>query len=183
MKNQPPLSRIACAACGAGVVLSSGATTVVCTFCGNQQLVHPSIPVAHQVGQIGDSVGNVDRSTARLAAEMALPRLQLERQQCQARYDYLHVRQGDPALPWYVLTLVGSVAVSLFLAVTFSRIHELLGVVVFIVAMGAGIYLLVRVRRHFKRIGRTPDPELVALLAQLKSLDERIADNYRIANS
>jgi hypothetical protein len=172
-----------CAACGAGVRVAPGATSAVCAFCGNQQLVHPSIPVAHQVGQIGESVGNVDRSTAKLAAELALPRLQAEREQCQARYDYLKARESDPALPWYVVTVIGSLGVGAIVAVLFSWIHEGLGVVMFFVATVAGLSQIVRVRRHFERVGRKPNPELVAARARLKSLDKRIVENYRVADS
>ena len=183
MEQPLPLSNLKCAACGAGVSVAPGSATAVCAFCGNHQLVHPSIPVAHQVGQIGNSVGNVDRSTARLAAEMALPRLYAERQQCQAYYNQLFGRRHSTITQWDAMILIGTIVLSGILMLVFMLVHPLLGVLVLLAGMGAGFYLLSRVKQHYRRVGTPVDPEMKAVLAHMQALDARIAENYRTANS
>ena len=183
MEQPQPLSNLKCAACGAGVNVAPGSATAVCAFCGNHQLVHPSIPAAHQVGQIGNSVGNVDRSTARLAAEMALPRLYGERQQCQAYYNQLYGRRHATMTQWDAPILIGTIVASVVLAALFLLVHKLLALLVLFAGLGAGFYLLYRVKQHYGRVGTKVDPELMAILARVQMLDARIAENYRIANS
>lgn len=187
------LRRIECTSCGAPIEIAPSSVAVRCDHCGSHQAVNPEISTAHHVEQIDRSVGNVDRATARLAAEIALPRLHAERVQADQLCASLELKQRQRKTNEQLGVFGPVVLVSIFLPLGVGFVAEQLGVardvvsgivlVGFLVMGVLGSYVGRNVLRNVSREGSEQSAELDAARERLRAIDRRIAENYELANS
>lgn len=191
--QQPPQhigGAVRCSSCGAGVTVLPGASFATCHYCGQQTAVPPQIPAAHHldrmagaVGQMQGGMSSVERNTARMAAEMALPRLMAERQSLGHRWGYLTAETGSSKRLEDVFWMFGGIIGFTILTVMGFRIHFAVGCFFSVGVVAGPIAGMVWTHMRYRRNGGPHGPELRALEAHIRHLDTRIAEAYRTANS
>ena len=184
MQPFQPLADARCSACGAAVPIPPGAKSVHCTYCGNVQVVNPSIPIAHQVDQIGQAVANVDRYAQRVAAELAIPRLTAERNHLAHQIQSLMAQNATAA--YHNQLIIGfAIGISgLFLSTVVStKVHPLLGGLLLLIAVASTIGGVVFYRNNVRRTGGKYAPHLAAAHQQLQRVELQLSDAYRRVSS